>query len=939
MRVLRYRLLGSIEVADDGRPIAVPSVQQRLLLAMLLVEPGRTVPTSALIDGLWGDRLPSDPGASLRTQVARLRRRLGARAGDLITADVGYRLAVGEGCLDTQVFEKLLAEGRVDDALALWRGPALAEFLDRDFAAAAAARLDDLRLGAQEDRAAMALAEGRAHSAVADLEPLIAQHPERERGRGLLMEALYRAGRQTDALTVFDTWRRELVQHGLEPGPALVELERRILQHQFPATGRTFPAPASSFVGREHDLTAAATTLGVERVVTLCGPGGVGKTRLGLELSRRLSDRYPDGVWFCDLSTLRRPSQVDRAVAAAVGVPDAVPRRFGDQLVAQLIDRLASRRMLLVLDNCEHLLHPVARIVDRIVGHTDGITVLATSRERLGADGEIVQPVEPLDAAAATELFIDRARAIDPTFALDEPSVQRICARLDRLPLAVELAAACMNATTASELVDALDNPLGLLTSGSRATARHASLSAVIDWSYQTLSSEERVAFDRFAVFAGRVDADAAVIVTGASLGVLLRLVDRSLLTAYRAKVTQYSMLETLRDYALARLRQRTQLDATRQDHAAWAVDLAEHAAAHLSGPSEPEWAARAARHIDEFRAAHVWLIGHDPEAALRLSAALHPWAFWRGRSEVFRMAEVAAATASTASPRWADVVSSAAVGAWQRGDLAAAEAGARAAAGHRRGLEVLADVAFLRGDLARARVLFLEAAALAEASGDTLQVVWDLGSAALALHYGGHTVDGEPARVMAIADRCGSPSARAFGLFVIGEVNANEHQLRTALEVADQVGSDFLSNLAVVSLAAATARKGDTTLALDYYERAIRTWQQVGAWSPLWVTLRTFARVLADLDLHHDAATLHGATHRPRTGAAPFGADSAMMRETASMLLRRLGKDDFDTHVMHGADLADDEVVTFALQAVRRARGIRDRVHEANGDHALNRS
>jgi predicted ATPase/DNA-binding SARP family transcriptional activator len=920
--VLRYRLLGPLEVADDDRPIAVPSAQQRLLLAMLLVEAGRTVPADALVDGLWGDLLPSDPAAALRTQVARLRRRLGARAGDLVTDDVGYRLVVGEGCLDTQVFEWLLAEDRVDDALALWRGPVLGEFADRDFAAPAAARLDELRLGAQEHRAANTLAEGSAHAAVADLEPLIAQHPERERARGLLMEALYRVGRQTDALAVFDGWRRELIEHGLEPGPALVDLERRILQHQFPATGRTFPVPSSSFVGRKQDIATATTTLRASRMLTLCGPGGVGKTRLALEVSRRVSGRYPDGVRFCDLSTFRRPGQVERAVAAAVGVPDTAPRQPGDQLVDQLIDRLASRRLLLVLDNCEHLLNPVARIVDRIVGHTDGITVLATSRERLGADGEIVQPVEPLDAAAATGLFIDRARAIDPTFALDEPSVRRVCARLDRLPLAIELAAACMNATTASELVNALDDPLGLLNSGSRATARHASLGAVIDWSYKTLSSDEQAAFDRFAVFAGRVDADAAVAVTGAPLGVLLRLVDRSLVTVDRGQVTQYSMLETLRDYALARLDQRAELEVARGAHAAWAVNLAEQAAAHLSSAEEPDWAARVARHIDEFRAAHVWLVGHDPEAALRLSAALHPWAFWRGRSEVFRMAEVASATASTESPLWADVVSSAAVGAWQRGDLVAAEAGAHAAAGHHRGLEVLADVAFLRGDLDRARALFLQAAAQAEAAGDTLQVVWDLGSAALALHYVGQTVDGEPAHVMAVANKCGSPSARAFAHFVIGEVDASVPELRTAMELAEQVGSEFLHNLAVVSLAAATARSGDKSLALDHYERAIRSWQQVGAWSPLWITLRTFIRVLADLGLDHDAATLHGATRRPRTGPAPYGADSAMMQETATTLLQRLGQDDFDTHVTHGADLADDEVVTFALQAVRRARG-----------------
>ena len=919
--MLRYRLLGPLEVADGDQPIAVASAQQRLLLAMLLVEAGRTVHASALIDGLWGDRLPTDPAAALRTQVSRLRHRLGVQAGDLITDDVGYRLVVGEDCLDTKAFERLLIEGGVDDALSLWRGPVLGEFADRDFATAAAARLDELRLGAQERRAANALAEGRVHDAVAELEPLLAEHPGRERARELLMEALYRAGRQSEALAVFDAWRRELGEHGLDPGPVLVDLERRILQHRFPAAGRSFPVPPSRFVGRERDVSAVTATLGAARVVTLCGPGGVGKTRLCLEVSRRVSHRYPDGVRFCDLGAFRRPGQVERAVAAAVGVPDAAPRHANDQLVDQIVDRLASRRLLLVLDNCEHLLNAVARIVDRIVGRTDGITVLATSRERLGSDGEVVQAVEPLDSGAATELFLDRARAVDPLFAFDEPNVNEICARLDRLPLAIELAAACMKATTASELVSALDDPLGLLTSGSRTTARHASLAAVIDWSYKMLSPEERVAFDRFAVFAGRVDGDAATIVTGASLGVLMRLVDRSLLTACRADVTQYSMLETLRDYALARLGKRDELDAARGLHAAWAVKLAEEAAAHLSGPDEAEWAARVARHIDECRAAHVWLVGHDPESALRLSAALHPWAFWRGKSEVFRMAEVAAASASTASPLWADAVSSAAVGAWQRGDLAAAEAGAYAAAGHRRGAEVLADVALLRGNLAEARALFLQAAAQAEAAGDPLQLVWDLGSAALALHYGGQTVGGEPARVLAIADECGSPSARSFARFVIGEVSGSDHELRTAIELAERVGSEFLNNLAVVSLAAATARRGETPSALDYYERAIRTWQRVGAWAPLWITLRTFIRVLAELGLNQDAATLQGATHRPRTGPAPFGADSAMMQETAGVLLHRLGQHDFDANLSHGADLADDDVVSFALEALRRAR------------------
>jgi predicted ATPase/DNA-binding SARP family transcriptional activator len=922
--VLRYRVLGPLEVTDEDRPIVLPSAQQRLLLSMLLVEADRTVPASSLIDELWRDCLPSDPAAALRTQVSRLRRRLGAGAGQLVTDAEGYRLRVDPSCLDAATFEIFIAEGRDDEAIDLWRGPALGEFADRGFAQAVAARLEELRLEALERRAAKALACGRPHDALGDLEPLLAEHPAREHAREVLMQALYSIGRQTDALEVFDEWRRELIERGLEPGPDLVDLERRILQHRVPAAAPTFPVPASSFIGREPELATMASTLENSRVMTVCGPGGAGKTRLALELARRSLDRYPDGVLFCDLSTLRRPAEIERAVATAVGVPELAPRRVGDQLLDQVVARIASRALLLVLDNCEHLVGPVARIVDRIVSRTTEIRVLATSRERLAVDGEVIQAVEPLDAAAAAELFIDRARAIDPAFGLEEQGVHEICSRLDRLPLAIELAAACLRGLSASELATALQDPLGLLSSGSRTVERHGSLAAMIEWSYDLLSPKERTAFDRFGVFAGRVDADAAGAVTGASLDTLLRLVGRSVLTTYRAGVTQYSMLETLRSYAVTRLSERGELERARDDHAGWAVELAERAASRLSGPGEAEWAARLARHADELRAAHIWLVGRDPEAALRLSAALHPWAFWRGRSEVFRMAEVAAAAnMSTGSPLLAEVLSSAAVGAWQRGDLAAAEAGARAAAGHRRGGEVLADLAFLRGDLGRARSLFLHAAAQAEAANDPLQVVWDRGSAALALHYDGQDAGEEPALVLAAAEASGSISAQSFAHFVIGEVEGNERHLTTAVELAEAVGSEFLSNLAAVSLAAAMAGSGLTGPALDQYERVIRAWHQVGAWSPMWVTLRSFVRTLAELGLSDDAAILHAAALAPRSGPAPYGADSVLMQETADALLDRLGPDELEARAAEGRALTDDEVVTVALQAVDRARGL----------------
>jgi tetratricopeptide (TPR) repeat protein len=454
-------------------------------------------------------------------------------------------------------------------------------------------------------------------------------------------------------------------------------------------------------------------------------------------------------------------------------------------------------------------------------------------------------------------------------------------------------------------------------------TERHSSLAAVVGWSYELLTPEERAVFDRFGVFAGPVSAEVAEAVCGARPAVLVRLVDCSLLVARRGDATQFSMLETIRLYARSRLEENGALEATRDDHAAWAVEFAEQASAGLAGPKEDAWSERIATHLSELRAAHVWLVGRDAEAALRLSAALHPWAFWRGRSEVFRWAEVAAATAgSTRPPLLHEVISSAAVGAWQRGDLVAAEAGARAAAGSCRATEVLAEVAFLHGDLAHARRLYLEAAAQSEAAGDALQAVWDRGSAALAVHYDGASAGKEPAAVLSLAEACGSPSARAFAHFVIGEVESSEHDLRRAIELSDCAGSDFVRGIAEVSLASVMARRREPSPALDHYDRAIRGWELVGAWTPQRVTLRTLARLLAELDQTRDAAILYGAATTDRTGSAAYGSDAAMLRELAASLRSRLGNAEFNARVEEGAALADEEAVTVALDAVRRARG-----------------
>src|SRR6476646_5844202 len=460
-----YGLLGPVEVRVDGRAVPLPGARQRLVLTMLLVDANRVVPADRLIDELWETALPADPRGALRTQVSRLRRALGPAGGDLATVEGGYRLTVQRSQLDVTRFEDMLAEADeasgqralrlIDEALALWRGPAVGEFAGRPFALATAARLNELRPVAAERRAELLLTAGLVEEAVATLQALLAEHPEREQARGLFMRALYRAGRHPEALATFRSWRRYLATElGLDPSPALRRIEQDILRH----TAKTpeirdaavtrapsLPLPVTSFVGRDEDLMAVAARLDRARLVTLHGPGGVGKTRLALEVAERTGDSYRDGVCFCDLAAVTEPHAVVRALATAAGLSERAFQRLDDQLVEQLADR----HLLLVLDNCEHVAQAAAILAERLLKQNRNVTLLATSRERLEVDGEHVWQVRPLPVhglgASAVRLFLDRARAAAPAAAprnSDVEAVAALCARLDGLPLAIELAAA-----------------------------------------------------------------------------------------------------------------------------------------------------------------------------------------------------------------------------------------------------------------------------------------------------------------------------------------------------------------------------------------------------------------------------------------------------------------------------------------------------------------
>ncbi|MFI0412461.1 ATP-binding protein [Actinomadura sp. 3N508] len=683
---MRIRILGPLDVRDEAaRPVEVGGRRLRALLVRLAAEAGHPVSADRLLDDLWDGAPPAGGGNALQALVSRLR---GAAGRDLVEhGPAGYRLGIDPAQVDAVAFERGVAAARREDdparraealheALALWRGPALADVADAGFAAATIARLDELRLAAVEDRADAELAAGRPVPPVADLEPLAAAHPLRERLRGHLMRALYAAGRQADALEVFEETRRALADRlGVDPSPELSAVHLEILRQDVPAAeppprperpppdlprpARTnLPAQLTSFVGREEESRRVGKLLRETRLVTLTGPGGAGKTRLAGESAAALIEEMPDGVWFVPLAPVSDPGDVVQAVLLALGVPETV--RPGETRVIarpleRLTDFLAAKRMIVVLDNCEHVLDAAARLAGHVLAQAEGVRILATSREPLGITGESLCPVpslplpddavtDPADALGygSVRLFADRAAAVRPGFTVDAGTVAdviAICRALDGIPLAIELAAARLRSLTSGQIAARLGDRFRLLTGGSRAALpRHRTLRAVVDWSWDLLDDVERTVLRRLSVFAGGAAPDAAVHVCGLAapdapephdvIDVIAALIDKSLVMADGNADVRYRLLETVRVYAGERLEEAGETGRVRSAHAAYLVDLAERAEPELRRHDQLRWAERLAdergnvtvafRHIIETR---------DRESGLRLVAAL-VW-FW----------------------------------------------------------------------------------------------------------------------------------------------------------------------------------------------------------------------------------------------------------------------------------------------------------------------
>lgn len=738
---MRFGILGATEVyADDGSRVVVGGARLRALLVLLLLDAGRMVAADRLIHGLYGDSPPAGANNALQSQVSRLRQILAGAGGATPRLEfhpAGYRLAVDPEDVDVHRFTRLVAAGQrafrdgdrasavvlLREALGLWRDEPLADVRPAPFATAQAVRLEELWLGAVEDRVEAELGLAGPGPVIGELRDLVTAYPLRERLRGQLMRALYAGGRRAEALATFAEGRRLLAEElGADPSPELAALHLTMLRDDpvprpadrlpppgdrpvpppgddrlplpgdgpvpqgtdgtspvgttgaaeagpsadgtaaepadppypsgSPVTGGRpgsgLPGQLSSFVGREDELGRISKLLDEARLVTVHGPGGVGKTRLAIESAGRQSG----DVRLVELAGLVDGADVGPAVLAALNLRDAAlrapagPRDVADRLVAALADR----RLLLVLDNCEHVVADAARLAARLLAACPGLRILTTSREPLGITGEVLCPVSGLalpatEVTAATargyaavRLFVDRAADVAPGFDVDErnlDAVLRICRTLDGLPLAIELAAARLRALPVGEIAARLDDRFRLLNRGSRvAQPRHQTLRAVVRWSWDLLDGTEQRLARRLTVFAGGADLDAIERVCGPLdsadvLDVLTGLVDKSLVEAGGGR---FRMLETVRAFGAERLVEAGEAEPLRRAHAGYVLDLARTADRRLRGADQLEWLRRLDADRDNLHLALRRAVADaDVDLGLRLVAALSFYWWLRG--------------------------------------------------------------------------------------------------------------------------------------------------------------------------------------------------------------------------------------------------------------------------------------------------------------------
>ncbi|SFJ86534.1 Predicted ATPase [Streptosporangium canum] len=667
---MRIEVLGPVRAyADDGAPIDVGGVMVRALLARLALAGGETVSVDALVDGLWGEHPRGGTVNALHGLVHRLRKALGG-AGVVERAAGGYRLHARAEDVDAYRFEERAKRGGrelaagaaqraaslLDEALALWRGDALADVRDAPFAGTAGARLEELRVAAVEDRFEAELRLGRHDEILADMAAMAAGHPLRERLAGLRMRALHAAGRQSDALAVFEEVRGTLAEElGVDPSEGLRKTHLAVLRGELeiPEAGQArpeavrgrLPAQLTGFVGRAKERGLLAGLLETSRLVTVVGPGGVGKTRLAVEAVSRHRAHRRGRIWFVSLAGVNTADGLPEAVLGTLGVADAQPS--GTPL-DRVVNLLAGGEGVLVLDNCEQISEPVAEFAGQLLERRPYLIILATSREPLEVMGETLCRLGPLDlppahadsaragGSDAVRLFLDRAAAVQPGFALDAStaaSVVDIVRRLDGLPLALELAAARLRTMSAGQVARRLDDRFRLLSTGNRAAQpRQQTLHAVIEWSWDLLTDQERTLARRMSIFPARMGIAAIEAVcsdealpAGEVVHLLDSLVDKSIVE--RAG-DGYRMLETIRAHSADKLRLAGEAEAVLRGLTRHFADLAEEHEPLLRSDKQAESLRLFQAEYDNLMfALQTAVDGGDAETAARILGPLY-W-YW----------------------------------------------------------------------------------------------------------------------------------------------------------------------------------------------------------------------------------------------------------------------------------------------------------------------
>ncbi|HEY9373552.1 BTAD domain-containing putative transcriptional regulator, partial [Streptomyces sp.] len=897
---MRFGVLGPLGVwSAEGRPVRVPELKVRALLACLLVHHGRPVSADRLVDELWGEKLPSNPAGALQNKVWQLRRALesveqGGR--DLVISQgQAYQLRVDSDAVDAGRFQDLTARARaaedpraraglLADALAVWRGPAYADFADEEFARAARDRLEEQRLTALEEQAEARLDLGE-HALVADeLGDLVALHPLRERLRTAHVRALYLAGRQSAALGSYADLRTRLAEElGLDPSPELAALHQAILT-QDPALAAA-PSPATSaarpatnmpsalteLIGRDEAIGELAELLDAHRLVTLTGSGGVGKTQLALATAARLGTRFPGGVRLAEFAALDArpgrdagperhgpagsPSDVYEAVASLFGVRDdivALPGQGPLTPVDRMAQAIGGQPTLLVFDNCEHVSEPVAELAEELLKVSPALRILATSQMPLGVTGEFLREVEPLlrpEPSAglsptdllrfsAVELFVERAAAAAPNFVLDESTAEAvvsICRRLDGIPLALEMAAKRVRALGVRELDARLDDRLHLLAAGTRtAPARQRTLRAVIDWSWELLGEQERAVLRRLAVHADGCTLAAAEETCAGDdldrfevLDLLARLVDCSLVVmADGVDGPRYRMLESVAAYCLEQVRDTGEQEDLQRRHRLHYTDLAERAEGHLRDHSQRQWLRRLDAENANLRSALDSAVrAGDAACALRLTNALTWYWHLRGRANEAKRALTAALSLGPDAP----VAAAARATAWRGGFTLALGGSADPLAEYRAALLPYEQVDDAQ---ARARAEWF--------LGTNLYGIGDLGPSEELLNRALATFRSH-------GDRWGTAAAlssRAFHAKLRGDVSAMRRDGEQSLEIFRELGDRWGQLQAMVPLETLAEVDGDYRQAGRLYRDGLRIAEDLGLWPQVSFHLAGLGRI-----------------------------------------------------------------------------------------------